>query len=236
MAIVSRSNLKKSFKTGNIPTQEDFENLIDSVLHKKEDGLISTEEGLKIYPSEKYQKFISLYYDHKSSYLDWSLEKYPRNAYDFGLNLTTHDGMSKMIITQKGNVGLGILEPKTRLDVDGSIQCHGRRGTFVHGKVPADKQWHVIIPSLNECNAFEIIAKTSKAGKGMHSMLYAIALSTFNGKRSDISMNHAYYENRRDKMKLRWTGNDFNYNLEICTKRDFGDDVQIQYYVTKLWW
>lgn len=48
MAVVSRSQLKKAFEKEAIPTQQDFENLVDSMFHKQEDGLISQDDGLKL--------------------------------------------------------------------------------------------------------------------------------------------------------------------------------------------
>src|SRR5688500_11454396 len=39
MAIESRDILKTYFETGNIPTEEDFGNLIDSYIHRIDDGV-----------------------------------------------------------------------------------------------------------------------------------------------------------------------------------------------------
>lgn len=47
MGITSREALKKSFEKGSIPTQLDFEDLIDSMFHKQ-DHIISQDYGLSL--------------------------------------------------------------------------------------------------------------------------------------------------------------------------------------------
>ena len=64
MTIKKRNELKMAFKKGSIPTQEDFSNLIDSFIHKEEDGLFGAEGGLKMVPlgpSGSSKKFASFF-------------------------------------------------------------------------------------------------------------------------------------------------------------------------------
>ena len=236
MSVKSRDILKYAFSNGSIPTQDDFSNFIDSFVHKKEDGLFSDDHGLRIVPTGNSQKLISFFNNLNVDSPLWSFEKNDRgkNAYD--INIANIKSESVLYLSLDGNVGIGNKYPKEKIEVNGNVTYRGRRGTYKCGTIPGDGKWHVIVPSLNKCNAFEIIAKINKPGKGMHAIMYAIALSAFNGKRSDIVKHHAYYGSYREKIKLRWRGSDFNYNLEMKTFSDYGGSHNIEYYVTNLWW
>lgn len=236
MAIASRVQLKKAFEKGAIPTQQDFTNLIDSMLHKQEDGLISEDDGLRLSPTGSDRRLLSFFQNFSDFKPAWAIEEYPKNSPEFGLNLIDGQGESRFFIRYDGNVGIGTLNPSTKLDVNGNVSMQGRRGTYMAGQVPGDGSWYTITPNLNECHAFEIIAKISKPGKGLHAMLHAFAYSTFKGSKSKITKSHAYYNSFRDKLDIRWAGSNFNYYLQIKTKRNYGAGNMISYYITNLWW
>ena len=86
-----------------------------------------------------------------------------------------------MFIKPDGNVGIGTINPTSKLDVAGNINMHGRRGMYAFGEVPGDREWHNITPKLNHCHAFEGIAQIGKPGRGLYSILHAFALSAFVG-------------------------------------------------------
>jgi hypothetical protein len=236
MAVTSRLQLKKAFEKGAIPTQQDFSNLIDSMIHKQEDGLISEDEGLRISPKGPNKRLLTFFSNLTDFKPTWSIEQYPKNSPEFGLNLVNQEGESKLFIRHDGNIGIGTNEPTTKLDVNGNVNMQGRRGTYTSGQVPGDGGWYNITPKLSQCHAFELIAKISKPGRGLHAMLHAFALSTFKGSKSQITKSHAYYNSFRDKLDLRWVGNNFNYYLQIKTKRNYGAGNMINYYLTNLWW
>ena len=140
-----------------------------------------------------------------------------------------------MCISEKG-IGVGTTKPECKLDVAGEIQFTGRRGTYKQGKVLGDGKWHTIIESLTDCHAFEIVAKINKYGFCMHSIIHAIAVNAFNGPVQSINVTSAYYGSSKNNIELRWSGNDFNYNLEIRTRSSYDGEYYIEYYVTNLWW
>ena len=115
----------------------------------------------------------------------------------------------------------------------------------VEDLILAGKYWatgvgHTIVDFLNECHAFEVMAKIGKKGRGLYAMTHAIALSTFAlstfGKsHSNIRHTKAYYGSFRNRIELRWAGDTFNYSLQIRTQRNYGEGRMIQYYVTNLW-
>jgi hypothetical protein len=236
MAIASRAQLKQAFEKGAIPTQQDFENLIDSMSHKEEGGIISEEDGLKLSPKGSNSKIITFFNNLSDFKPKWSIEQYPYHSAEFGLNLVDEQGDSKLFIQYNGNIGIGTSNPTSKLDVQGNVSLHGRRGTYAAGEVPADGTWYTITPQLTQCHAFEVIAKASKPGRGLHAMVHAFALSTFGSSKSQINKTHAYYNSFRDKIDLRWAGGTFNYYLQIKTKRNYGEGYLIKYYMTNLWW
>jgi hypothetical protein len=236
MAIISRSQLKKAFERGAIPSQEDFESLIDSMFHKQDDGFMSQEEGLKLSPKGSTRKLIS-FFDNLSDFKPrWGIEQYPQNSPDFGLNFVDQQGESRLFIQADGNVGVGTLNPSEKLDVQGNINMRGRRGTYALGEVPGDGNWHTITPNLNSCHAFEVIAKIGKPGRGLYAMVHALALSTFGHSSNKIKKTVAHYGSFRNKIDLRWAGFTFDYYLQIRTRRNYGDESMIKYYITNLWW
>ena len=236
MAIIDRESLKNNFEKGAMPTQQDFEDLVDSMFHKQDDGLISEDDGLKLSPKGSAAKMISFFNSLNDFKPTWGLEQYPRNTGEFGLNLVNGQGESKLFIQEGGNIGVGTMEPADKLTVSGNVSMQGRRGTYAAGKVPGDGNWHTIISSLNECSAFEVIAKVGKSGKGLYGMVHALAMSAFGKSNNTIQKTDAYYGSFRNKMDLRWTGDVFDYSLQIRSNRDYGEESMIKYYVTNLWW
>ncbi|MBX9890385.1 MAG: adhesin [Amoebophilaceae bacterium] len=236
MAITNREELKKNFEKGAIPTQQDFENLIDSMFNKKDDGLVSQDYGLSISAQGGSSKLVTFFNNLNDFKPTWSIEQYPKNDDDFGLNITNKEGESRLFIRADGNIGLGTTDPSEKLTVNGHLSMHGRRGTYAHGTIPADGDWHNITPVLSAFHAFEVIAKVSKKGRGLHAMTHAIALTTFGRSNNKIQKTSAYYGGFRNKIDLRWHGETFNYTLQMRTQRDYGEESMITYYVTNLWW
>lgn len=236
MAVTNREVLKKNFEKGSIPTQQDFEDLIDSMFNKKDDGLISQDYGLSISPQGGNASLITFFNNLNDFKPTWNIEQYPKNDENFGLNLTDKAGKSKLFIGQNGHIGIGTTDPLEKLTIHGNISLHGRRGTYASGEVPGDGNWHTIIPTLSACHAFEVIAKVSKKGRGMHAMTHAIAIATFGNGSNKICKTRAYYGSFRNKLDMRWHGDTFNYALQIKTQRDYGEESMIKYYVTNLWW
>ncbi|MGI2262242.1 adhesin [Candidatus Cardinium hertigii] len=236
MAITSREELKKSFEKGSIPTQRDFEDLIDSMFHKQDDKILSQDYGLSLSPKGSSAKLITLFNNLNDFKPTWSIEQYPKNTPSFGFNLVDKEGESRFLVQSNGHVGIGTTNPSEKLTVNGNVSMHGRRGAYASGEVPGDGNWYSITPPLNSCHAFEVIAKIGKKGRGLYAMTHAIALSTFGDSSNKVSTVKAYYGSFRNKIKFRWAGDTFNYTLQIKTQRDYGEDSMIKYYVTNLWW
>ena len=236
MAIKKRSDLKKFFASGSIPTESNFADLIDSFVHIGEDNWINQDDGLRVCSMGDNSKLMSFFKSINDKSPVFSLRKFPSDGSIYGLDLVNENGESSLYIRGDGFVGVGSNDPQCRLDIDGYVQSTGRRGTYKFGDIPGDGMWHVIVDSLTDCHVFEIVAKINKPGKGMHSIIHAIAAGAFNGKCNEINVTKAYYDSRRDQIELKWNGGNFNYRLEARTKRNYGENTSIKYYVTNLWW
>lgn len=138
MAILPRQSLYTFFETGDIPTQEQFADLIDSYVHREEDGVFIYKPTdtikrfgiglnqppyrLGIAAEGDTQKLISLH--EADGTHRWSLNLNPLASDLKGLNFTqeTAGGSeSRLFINEEtGNVGLGSLDPEQKLQVEGS--------------------------------------------------------------------------------------------------------------------
>lgn len=234
MLIVDKAELKKAFKTGSVPTQEDFENLIDSMVHKHDNGFISQEDGLRLSPQVDNSKLMSFFEDMGDFSPRWSLEGKTNAEDQFNLKLLNKNNDSVLAIQADGKIGVGTATPSCTLDVNGTVAMNGRVGTYAHGIIPADGDWYAITPKLTSCHAFEVVAKVSKPGQGLHAMVHAIALATFGGGKNKLNTTHAHYGSFFNKIDLRWNGSTFNYRLDMRTRRNYGKGVMIRYHVTNL--
>lgn len=128
------------------------------------------------------------------------------------------------------------------LQVRGYAAMEGRIGTYQSGTVDADGKWHELpgLKKLNNCNAFEIVARAGKKGTGKFAILHAIAVCAYGpsgGKIKKTSTCFGFYWN---KLSVRWRGDKHNYRLELCSKSHYGKggdgkNIPIYYHVTKLW-
>jgi hypothetical protein len=66
--------------------------------------------------------------------------------------------------------------------------------------------------------------------------MHALALSAFGRSRSKIRKTSAHYGYFWNKLNLRWKGNStHDYELQLRTNSNYGDDADIYYQISKLW-
>ncbi len=250
--IYGREELKKYFRNGQIPSETHFAYLIDSVIVQQDDGVSKDEEnGYVITPLGSSSRLITFYKGmdrrepffyvdrdiNQSSSLRFTSGEYPLDdtSGDALSDEKKKDGVSTFL-HQDGSVGFGKrCEPDLRAEFKGFAGMEGRKGTYRHGYVPADGKWHIVAEDLDNCQAFEVMARTGKKGSGKFSIMHAIALSAFGKSSSSIRKTRAYYGFFWNKLNLRWSGTTHKYCLELRANRNYGKGVNIYYNIAKLW-
>lgn len=232
MSEKNRAFLKNLFLKGKIPKESDFHDLLDSTINKEDDGIYKSKgEGFKILSSGVNGEVMSFFDNLKDLNPNWYINQKTEDG-NQGLNIGEPNGGSRLFIEKGGNIGIGNTKPESKLDVNGQIASHGRIGLFAYGEVPADGNWHDVLSELNEYNVFELVASTGK--KGAHAVLHAIAVSTYGKSKPGISKTSGRYGSFMNQLNLRWTGSYFNYQLQIKSKKNYGDGVLIKYNISKL--
>lgn len=233
MSIQNRNTLKEFFKKGQLPSETHFNDLIDSLINKVDDGLSKTiEDGLMLSPIGSAQKLISFYKSIEEKNPAWSFDI---NRGEGDLSLNNHLGDTLITFTNKGNIGINNNNPQQALDIRGNIICSGRLGNKYTGKVLGDGKWHKILTALNGCHALEIVAGIGKKKTGRYALLHAFALSTFGKSNNKIDVRQAYYGIRSNKLELKWSGSTYDFNLEIRTRNSYDGDYYIHYFISDLW-
>lgn len=243
----SRKDLKKFFRNGGIPTENHFSFLIDSMINRQDDGISKNDDdGLILASSKKSTKLLTLYKTVDDEDPFFFIEKDEQENGGLHFNPAGYGNQSQpekksFFFHENGSLGVGKRSNKDySIDINGFAAMEGRVGTFLQGKVLANGRWQTIIGELDNCQAFEVMARTGKKGSGKYAILHAYALSAFGGSKSKIRKTSAYYGFFWNKIDMRWKSKStHNYALQMRTNcnygTDNGKDIFIDYKVTRLW-
>lgn len=226
MALLNRLSLINYFKKGSAPSEKHFADLIESTVNIVDDGISREgENGFRITPVGRSNRLISFYKNFKQLKPEWSfnLDKDGVN----GLIIQQEENEPVLVLKNDGNVGIGVENPKSKLDVDGFVTAKGRSGSYLNGQVAGDGRWHAVIENLTEPSAFELMVRVDGArGSGRYALAHVIALNTFGGKTTTdgISKTSVQYGSYFNRLKFRWSGSLYNYSLEVKTARHYGLD------------
>jgi hypothetical protein len=248
MEKLDRNALKNKFKKGRMPSEQDFSNLIDSMVNILEEGFDKTSrDGLKISQLMGSGRLLSFYKNIAVENPQWFLElSTSENKLHFGtpqsprvLSLYSHSSGDDGQNTLRVAVGINKENPQTTLDVEGTIASSGRMGKVGDMAVPADGEWHDISGALTGCEAFEIVAGVGgQDADGKYALVHAIALNTFNGK-SSITTQDAHFGNKCNRLELRWLPvpeqGQFHFKLQLRVQCSYGKNIWINYHITRLW-
>lgn len=254
MAKKNRNTLKNYFKIGRLPSQEQFGDLIDSMLNVIDEGFDkSAEEGFKISQLGDSGKLISFYENILQKSPVWSIRLDLKTGNLFIDSIASEKEERKAVLSlgPEGKIGINKKDPEFEIDVEGVVAASGRIGRKGEKEVAADGQWHDITEPLSGCHAFEIMAGVEGGkGSGKYALLHAFALNAFNAKESilrrifsrifclpdsKITYHQAHYGSRCNRLKLRWNGESRAYSLQLKTNCCYGDGISVKYYLTKLW-
>lgn len=254
MEKLDRKGLKTKFKKGKMPAEQDFGNLIDSMVNILEEGFDKTaDDGLKISQLMGSGRLLSFYENIAVENPQWFLELgIGDNKLHFGtkdtprvLSLRSYKEVIDGQATIKIAVGINKETPEATLDVEGTIASSGRMGKANEMEAPADGEWWDITPALTGCEAFEVVAGVGgQDSDGKYALLHAIALNTFNGK-SSIKQQQSFFGAKCNRIELRWLAvpeqGSFHFKLQIrvlcsyCKEKSKTPDVWIKYHITRLW-
>lgn len=240
-----RATLKSFFRSGALPTAEEYRDLIDSTVNQVDDGFAKTDaDGLKLNSVGSSLRVLSLYQGLGTPKPSWVIEHgdAPGALHlrpDQGkaaLDLSRHgdDPVEDdaplppgMTLTRDGRMGVNRHAPDWRLDVGGVARMQGRIGVASH-KIPhvkADGRWHDITQPLTGCQAFEVTAGTGgDPRKGRYSMVHAIAMNAYHPRnpilnwlfrRRAIKTQTAMYGSYADRIKLRWVADSQQHHFRL---------------------
>ena len=252
MPAKNRTTLKNYFKSGSLPSEDQFEDLIDSMLNMRDEGFDKTaEQGFKVAQLPE-GRLISFFEDISIKSPIWSV-KIDLKSGDRKFSFLNKNDEEILTLTQDGKVGIKQNKPDFELDVAGTIASHGRIGEKGARTIHANGYWQNITDTLEGCHAFEIMAGVGKPKSGRYALMHAFALKTFDA-RGKIVYHQAHYGSRCNRLKLRWKKQpDKKYTLQLKTPCSYGTGdrrsksqrkadktgkdvgVYIRYYITKLW-
>jgi len=248
MAKKNRSTLKRYFQKGALPSEDHFEDLIDSTLNTIDEGFDkSPENGFEISLVGDHRRLISFFKTGAVKDAVWTIDY--DSQHDRLLITKPHADVNTppaMTFSGDGHVGVNNASPAHALDVSGVVAAQGRLGANPDNQktVAADGHWHKITGALRGCHAIEVMAGVGNKGTGRYALMNALAINTFNPRgwlfnflnlKKKIKYQQAYYLSRGNRIKLRWLSEGENYYLQMRTICGYGGDVKIRYYLTSLW-
>jgi hypothetical protein len=148
----TRATLKGYFVRNAIPTQSNFEDLIDSLINQADDGIVKLPgKPLSLQPDvsdTELNTVLNFYKNLAEAEPSWTLSLNPRTdigdaqTAQSGWSLGDKDGMSRLFIDETtGNIGIGTTSPKVKLEVKGDLKAES--GSFdkleVKGYIEATK-------------------------------------------------------------------------------------------------
>jgi hypothetical protein len=231
----NRKTLKENFKNGRKPSEQDFENLIDSAINILDDGLSKNiENGISLAPLLGNETVMSIFRESVDDKPIWKIAVDNENG-----NLKIGKFENEKIIpfltlnlNKKVEFGAEISEIK----FNSQLNFPSRKGSFLSGKILANGKWQDISEELEGCWMLEIVAGCGKRHTGKHSLLIATATHCF-GKKAKIKKIRSYYGSFGNQICLRWrkNKNNFSAKLQMKTIFNYGENVQINYHISKLW-
>ncbi len=263
MALKKRQTLINYFRAGNLPTEEHFTDLIESTLNIVDDGFSkSRENGFHIAAMGNYDGLLSFRRDNAPNDPVWSVTYVDgTNKLCFRSAEAEQPALTLSVDTEEdrteedrasdrtdpgARIGVNRSDPVCALDVAGVVKSEGRIGANAKGftTVPADGAWHDVAGPLDGCHAFEVMAGVGQREKGRYALMRAYAHNAFNPRgwffnflclKRRIRYDQSYFRSMSDKIRLRWTGDNHGYRLQLKTNSAYDDGIVVRFYLTRLW-
>ena len=242
----SRETLRSYFREGGRPTEDQFSDLIESMLNINDEGFNKTKaDGLRITSLGDSKALASFYHPNSAdNRAEWAVgfgtgreQLVFRRPSLADLGPENDRPPPVLALDAAGFIGVNVHSPREALDVAGTVRASGRMGDTV--EVIANGRWQPLTGELRGCHAFEVVAGVGQRHTGRFALMHAIALNTFNpiwwdaffGRKRRIRATHAFYSHLADRVQLRWQplskdptrahGDGAVYRLMIRTRRDY---------------
>lgn len=237
MSRKNRQTLKESFKQGRKPTEQDFENLIDSTMNILDDGFSkSPESGVGLAPLLEKGTVMSIFQEASDQKPKWEIAIDQKNGNLEIRRFEDIESVPLLSLCPDGSIKLG--EENKQSEFNCGIQMPVREGSLYQGAVPANGVWHDITGALEGVQALEVVAVAGKRYTGKHAVLVATATICF-GAKGKIAKTSSYYGVYGYKISIRWKKNKSGKNktgvLQLKTLFKYGEDIYIHYHITSLW-
>ncbi len=264
-ATTGRETLKGLFDKGSMPGESSFAALIDSTLNLVDDGIKKTlEDGLQLAPMKSGQKgkrLVSFYNQIGKLKPGWSIDMAPallnqsKEASQLCFNQLDGNGKATPVLTLDPagptmmKARLGAYNKNRSVPADGNWQtmASGLKGcnafeVVARAKGTAGQGRYALIQAI-VCSTYAdrvhtIPSRTSK-GNWIRRLLSFFSYTSH----SEININQSYYGGRGSKLQLRLRSYEvrskedypFRYDLEIRTKKNYGEDGKIDFSLMQLW-
>lgn len=226
MELKNRKILKEYFKKGNVPTENQFADLIDSVPNILEDGQVKrTDKGWTFYPDNGKPLQFSLYSSEGTS-PSWTLVLNSGN----GLELKNELGEIVMCIDQKmekrptddtESDDVNNVEPNVVSEKVDEPENESSEKNIVDGLVfPADKNWYNVIEIASEKDSFEVFQVFAyMAEHESCDMKMTVANAYHHGSAiCGIDCSRAHWWGWTGDLRLRWCIQEGKLCLQIRSK------------------
>jgi hypothetical protein len=221
----NRETLKSYFRKGQVPTEEQFAALIDSLYNVSEDGCltVSEDDGLKLYPTGNERTVASIYREKPVSPEDRPLWRVTLGD-DGSLAVSDgHDGKNILLIGTDGVTVPGELKAGRYTLPDKSREEETPDG-FGTLQVKADGRWHDLPVEAaagrpgSGCRVYRISACYHHPRSGKYSYCEVTA-SHSDGSRCRLQSVQRHWWGWSGKIKLRWQEHDGKLYLQMRSRR-----------------
>jgi hypothetical protein len=248
-----REKLKKKFRNGSRPNQDDFNDLINSDINSEDDGIEFFDDGMKLTKPATDNKNDSSYQVQFGDASRTTLGFYHENDTSGPYLSIASAGISTKGITAAGQVSM-----------------RARRGSFtqtnvldsppkqphVANPVIADDSWHTILYTSKICQAYEVVAQLVGDNQAMLVAFASTSQSPVTDKNTDeqslfsritnavgnfvkklfaisntkINVTQSYSDWLSDRIRIKWVENYNSYSLQMKA-----GEGEIYYSITQLW-
>ncbi len=233
----NRGELKEYFKSGKVPTEAQFAELIDSVVNIDDDGVIRTkQDGIVLYPEQEDSALASLF--------DVNMHKKPVQDESFippSWTLNIGDKRELLLKDERGTVILSIEQNRVASLYGSGIVEHKEKGNdeqSVFSQIPSDGIWHdlPVADGLRVIPAgyriYNIFAVRRCHGREYDRMLEAEAGHS-NGVFCQLSSSQKHWYGWCGPIRLRWKLKNGRLFLQMRGRRR--KDSEIHYRIVTKW-